>query len=159
MATIYSIDTNSLMDWQARYFPADVFPGLFANMDQLVASNRLVAPELVREEAAKVGTTGLQEWVEAHASMFVGTSTLLQRAIAIQGQFPGLRDPKAEFEEADAYVIALAQLRGGIVVSQETSASEKHRPRRTHYIPDVCRELGISCFNLLGLMRSERWKF
>ena len=41
------------------------------------------------------------------------------------------------FEEADAYVIALAQIRDGIVVSQETSATEKNKPKRTHYIPDV----------------------
>ena len=67
------------------------------------------------------------------------------------------RDPKAEFEEADAYVIALSQQRGGIVVTQETPAAEKQQPRRTHFIPDVCRELGIPCISLLGLMRREKW--
>ena len=67
------------------------------------------------------------------------------------------RDPKAEFEEADGYVIALAQQRGGIVVTQETHAAEKQRPRRTHFIPDVCREMGIPCISLLGLMRREKW--
>jgi len=68
-------------------------------------------------------------------------------------------NPKAEYEEADAYVIALAKLRDGIVVTQETSAAEKNQPKRTHFIPDVCRELGLHCITLLGLMRREGWKF
>jgi hypothetical protein len=57
-----------------------------------------------------------------------------------------------------AYVIALARLRNGTVVAQETSAAEKHKPKKDHYIPDVCRELGVPCINLLGLMRREGWK-
>lgn len=60
---------------------------------------------------------------------------------------------------ADAYVIALAKARGWMVVSQETSAQEKHRPRQSYYIPDVCRDLGIPCVNLLGMMRREKWVF
>jgi hypothetical protein len=87
----------------------------------------------------------------------VPTVQLLTDAQAIQNQFAGLRDPKAEHEEADAYVIALAKQHGGIVVTQETSAAEKRNPKRTHYIPDVCRELGIPCISLLGLMRREGW--
>lgn len=105
---IYSIDTNSLMDWQARFYPVDVFASLVTKMDALVASGRMIAAELVREEA-------------------------------------------------DPYVIALAQQKSGIVVTQETPAAEKNRPRRTHFIPDVCRELGIPCISLLGMMRREKW--
>jgi hypothetical protein len=69
-----------------------------------------------------------------------------------------MKDPKSQFTEADAYVIAIAKLRGGIVVTQETSSSHKVRPKRTHYIPDVCSGLGIPCINILGMMRREGWK-
>ena len=30
--------------------------------------------------------------------------------------------------------------------------------RTTKYIPDVCRELGLPCIGLLGLMRREGWR-
>jgi len=113
----------------------------------------------VQEEIHKVGSAGLRQWVDDRGRIFVPTGDLLAQAQAIQGQFPGLLDPKAEFEEADAYVIALARMRDGIVVTQETPASEKRNPRRTHFIPDVCRDLGIPCINLLGLMRREGWRF
>ncbi len=156
---IYSVDSSSLMDWQGRYFPTDVFTGLADRVEELIVAGRFLAPALVKEEVGAVGTAGLIAWTESHSGIFVPTAEVLAEAQAIQNQFAGLRDPKAEYEEADAYVIALAKLRGGIVVTQETPAAEKRNPKRTHFIPDVCRELGISCISLLGLMRREGWKF
>lgn len=147
------------MDWQGRYFPPDVFPGLVDRVEELIAAGRFISPALVKEEVAAVGTADLITWTENHTDIFVPIVTLLTEAQAIQNQFAGLSDPKAEYEEADAYVIALAKIRAGTVVTQETPAAEKRNPKRTHFIPDVCRELGISCISLLGLMRRERWKF
>jgi len=157
--SIYSIDSSSLMDWQARYYPSDVFATLVDEMEALIAGGRLVAPALVKEEIDAIGPTSLKEWLNTHGTLIVPTSELLAETQAIQNQFTGLRDPKAEYDEADAYVIALARLRNGIVVTQETTAAEKRNPKRTHYIPDVCRELGVSCIGLLGLIRREGWTF
>lgn len=156
-AVVYSVDTNAFMDWQARYYPTDVFKSLVAHMAGLVQADRLQAAALVHEEIDAVGTPELVGWAKTNSSIFVPTKDLLAGALTIQDQFPGLRDPKAEHEEADAYVITLARLRDGIVVTQETPAAEKNRPRRTHFIPDVCRELGVPCISLLGLMRREKW--
>ena len=154
---VYSVDSSTLMDWQARYYPGDVFKTLLQKVDGLIAHKRFVAPVLVRDEVKAVGTAELIGWADARSGIFVPTADLLAEAQAIQNQFAGLRDPKAEHEEADAYVIALARIKKGIVVTQETAASEKHRPRRTHFIPDVCRELGVPCVSFLGLMRREGW--
>lgn len=147
------------MDWQARYYPTDVFAGIVTKVDRMVAEERLLAPALVREEIGVVGTPDLKEWARNRSGLFVPTADLLVAARSIQGRFPGLIDPKAEFEEADAYVIALAQMRGGIVVTQETSAAEKKNPKRSAYIPDVCREMGIFCISFLGFIRREGWRF
>ncbi len=156
---LYAIDTNVFMDWQARYYPTDVFASLPARVDALIAEHRFLAPELVHEELSKVGTAEISAWAVAHPEIWVPTSDLLAVTLTIQNRFPGLRDPKAEYDEADAFVIALAQLRDGIVVTQETSAAEKRNPKRSHFIPDVCRELGLPCISLLGLMRRESWRF
>ena len=156
---IYSVDSSSLMDWQGRFFPTDVFTSLVERIEALIVAERFIAPALVKEEVGAVGTAGLIEWTENHAGIFVPTAELLAETQSIQNQFAGLRDPRAEFEEADAYVIALAKLRNGIVITQETPAAEKRNPKRTHFIPDVCRELGIPCISLLGLMRREGWRF
>ena len=155
---IYSIDTNVLMDWQVRFYPTDIFVSLVDRVDAMIVSGRWQAPALVQEEVGVVGTDDLKTWAKVHKAMFLPTAATLAGGLKIQAQFPGLRDPKAEFDEADAYVIALAQRTGGIVVTQETAAAEKNRPRRTHFIPDVCRDLGIPCINLLGFFRREGWR-
>jgi hypothetical protein len=146
------------MDWQARYYPTDIFASVPERIAALIGEGRLLAAELVKDEIGAVGTAELVTWGNANVGIWVPTAELLAAAMGIQNRFPGLRDPKAEFEEADAYVIALAQMRNGIVVTQETSAAEKRNPKRTHFIPDVCRELGQPCISLLGLMRREGWK-
>ncbi|MGV3533447.1 MAG: DUF4411 family protein [Chthoniobacteraceae bacterium] len=153
----YFFDTNVLMDWQARFYPTDVFRTLISRIDELATAERFAAPELVLEELRAVGTTELIAWSGRYPNIWIPNAELLATAIGIQNRFPGLRDPKAEYDEADAYVIAAAQLRGGIVVTQETSAAEKRNPKRSMFIPDVCRDLGIPCIALLGMMRREGW--
>ncbi len=155
----YSLDTSSLMEWQARYYPLDVFPSVAAKVAELIHAGRFLAAGLVHEEIQAVGTAELINWSNENEAMFIPTPEILAEALSIQNQFAGLRDPRAEFEEADAYVIALARMRRGIVVTQETPAAEKRNPKRTHFIPDVCRELGIPSISLLGLMRREGWSF
>ena len=65
-------------------------------------------------------------FIQTNSGMFVSTANLLTDSLAVQNQFTGLRDPKAEYEEAAPYVIALAQQKGGIVVTQK-----RQLPRRT----------------------------
>lgn len=157
LGTVYVMDTNVFMDWQARYYPTDIFASLLDRVDGLISARRCFAPQLVEEELGAVGTTELKDWADAHPSLFVPLADMIGEAVKIQSRFPGLLDPKATFEEADAYVIAYAKLKGGVVVTQETSAAEKRNPKRTHFIPDVCRELGLPCISFLGLMRRENW--
>jgi hypothetical protein len=156
--SIYSIDTNSLMDWHDRYYPVDVFPGLVALFDGLIAQKRVLIAETVDDEIKAVGSTGLQTWAKTRKAIFEPTAEHLAEALNIEGAYPGMKDPRAQYTEADAYVIAVAKLRGGIVVTQETSSSQKAKPKRTHFIPDVCSELGIPCINILGMMRREGWR-
>ena len=158
-ASIYSVDSSSLMDWQGRYYPTDVFVDLLAKAEVLITAGRFLAPAQVRQEVEDIGTAALKDWMGRHREMFVPTAETLTDAQRIQRQFARLLDPRAEHEEADAYVIALAKILGGIVVTGETAAAEKRNPKRSHYIPDVCRELGIPCINFLGLMRREGWRF
>ncbi|MDW8347927.1 MAG: DUF4411 family protein, partial [Bacteroidia bacterium] len=118
------------------------------------------APEIVRDELDAVGTPALKSWAKNQSGLFVPLEPQLQaEANAIQERYPELVDVKSGYESADPWVIALAKLNGWTVVSQETSANEKRKPPKSYYIPDVCRDLGVPCINLLGLMRKEGWTF
>ncbi len=148
------------MDWQARYYPVDVFTSLEKKIEDMIASRACGAVQIVREEIDAVGTPGLRAWVKARTGLFVAMTPEIQlEGAGIEARYPDLMDPKVPYESADAYVIALAKLNGGTVVSQETSAQEKRRPAKQYYIPDVCRDLGVACITLLGLMRREKWVF
>ncbi|MBM3845180.1 MAG: DUF4411 family protein, partial [Verrucomicrobia bacterium] len=70
---VYSVDSSSLMDWQGRYFPTDVFTGLVAKVEELIEAGRFNCPALVKEELGAVGTAGLVDWAENHAGIFVPT--------------------------------------------------------------------------------------
>jgi hypothetical protein len=157
---MYSLDTSVFMDWQARFYPPDIFVSLGKKIDELIRVNQCGAVELVREEIEAVGTPELREWARKHRTLFIPLDPVMQiEAASIESRYPDLMDPKVPYQSADAYVIALAKVRGGVVVSQETSAAEKKSAKRNHYIPDVCRDLGIPCINFLGLMRREKWIF
>jgi hypothetical protein len=155
-----SLDTSFFMDWQARYYPLDVFESLGNKVEEMIAAKSCGAVQLVKEEIDSVGTPGLRSWAKSHTGLFLPMSPEIQlEGAAIEAKYPDLMDPKIPYQSADAYVIALAKLNGGVVVSQETSALEKRKPPKDCYIPDVCRDLGVSCINLLGLMRREKWVF
>ncbi|MCW5943854.1 MAG: DUF4411 family protein [Fimbriimonadaceae bacterium] len=157
-STVYIVDTSALMDWHDRFYPPDVFATLVDLFDELIGQDRLLSVELVREELGVIGSAGLQGWAKAKKAIFDPTKNHLATALAIEGAHPGLRDPRAQYDEADAYVIALAQLRDAVVVTAETPAAHKRKPKRSVYIPDVCAALGMACITNLGMMRREGWK-
>ena len=74
---LYVLDTNVLMDWQARYYPTDVFHSMLGLFDELIALNRSVAPELVEEELEAVGTTELSAWAAHRPTCSFPLSELL----------------------------------------------------------------------------------
>lgn len=137
-----------------------MFPCVETAMNGVVNGKLIVAPTRVHDEVNHVGSAGLKQWAQTSRSLFqVHDAALQAEANKIQIKFPGLIDPTAVHDEADRYIIALAVLRKLAVVTHETSARTKKRPPRSHYIPDVCRELGIRCLNLVEMMREQKWKF
>jgi hypothetical protein len=66
------------MDWQARYYPLDVFATLNTRIEQLIKSNDFRAVELVKEEINAVGTPDLKTWSGSHKNLFVPLSPDVQ---------------------------------------------------------------------------------
>jgi hypothetical protein len=157
---MYSVDTNIYLDWWVRRYPEDIFPTYRVQVEGLIAAGKWQAVEQVHHEINHVGTPELKAWAKAQPAQFIKHNVpLIQEANNISASFPGLIDPNATHDEADRYVIALAKLKGWIVVTHETPARSKKYALRTHFIPDVCQALGVRCIELLALMRKESWKF
>ena len=151
----YSIDTSALLDGWIRYYPPDIFPALWTNLDGLIFERRLVATEEVLFELEKKDD-GLYKWANERQEMFVPLDNQIQLAVAtILRDYERLVDTSKNRSNCDPFVIALAQVVNCIVVTGEKASGTLKRPR----IPDVCVELGIETINLIQLIRKEGWIF
>jgi hypothetical protein len=91
---LYAVDTNVFMDWQARYYPTDIFASITAKVDALIGEGRFSSPALAKEELGVVGTAELTAWADAREGIWAPTEKLLAAALAIQSRFPGCVTPK-----------------------------------------------------------------
>ncbi len=152
---IYCIDTSAILDGWVRYYPPDVFPALWKNLEAMIEAEELIAPEEVLREIEKKEDE-LHKWVKSHEKMFHPLDEAVQRATAeILTKFPRLVDSEKERSRADPFVIALAKTVDCPVVTGEKAAGTKDRPK----IPTVCDHFGVRHLSLLGLIREKAWRF
>jgi hypothetical protein len=151
---IYCIDTSALIAaWQERY-PPENFPPFWKRVDDLINSDRLVAPlEVLRE--TKKRSDELHDWLSEREHMFRELDEKIQDAAAkVLAKFPRLVGELKFRTSADPFVIALARVRKLQIVTDEKPTGNLNRPN----IPDVCAELGMApCVGLLQLIQAENW--
>lgn len=141
------------MDGWRRYYPPDVFPGLWRRIDGLIAAGELVATEEVLIELEKKDDE-LFKWAKERHTMFLPLDYEIQAAAAdILRDHPMLLNAKKNRSAADPFVIAVAKCRGCCVVTGENPSNNIRKPK----IPDVCGVLGIRCIRLLDLFREQGW--
>lgn len=151
----YSIDTSALLDGWRRYYPPDVFPGLWSEIDDLIALGELRATEEVFHELERKDDD-VAAWARERDELFVAIDEDIQEAVrGILGVYPKLIDTRANRSAADPFVIALAFVQGCAVVTGERATGSPERPN----IPDVCDAFEIQCLSLLQLVREEGWRF
>jgi len=152
---IYSIDTSALLDGWRRYYPPDVFPLLWKKLDELIEKQILKATEEVLIELEKQDDA-VFEWAKDRQQMFIPIDEDIQLAVRnLLRNHHKLIDERKNRSGADPFVIALAQVKGGIVLTGEHPTNSQKRP----HIPDVCDAVGVRWLNLLQLFREQKWTF
>lgn len=151
----YCIDTSAILDGWVRYYPRDVFPTLWRNLETMVAEGRLVAPDEVLRELSK-HDDDVHAWAQKQVGLFCPLEDEIQVATAeILEAFPRLVNNERNRSVADPFVIAVAKIRNWSVVTGEKRKGNLTKPK----IPDVCDAYGIKWLSLLDLMKSEGWRF
>ena len=113
----------------------------------------LVIDEVVLELKRK--DDGLNTWVEAREAMIVPIDEEVQHHLSeIMGKYPRLVDTRKNRSGCDPWVIALARVRALTVVTGEKSTGSLVRPK----IPDVCKDLGIPCIEIVDFFRKQGWR-
>ena len=151
----FSIDTSGILDAWVRHYPPDVFPAIWSHMDIAAKNGEIfLIDEVVLELGRKADD--VYDWVIQRETMIVSISKEIQIHLAeIMSKYGRLVDTKRNRSGCDPWVIALAKSRGLTVVTAEKASGNLTKPK----IPDVCKDLGISCIEIIDFFRTQGWKW
>jgi hypothetical protein len=147
----FCVDTSGWLDGWRRYYPRDVFPSLWQNIEERVLAGEILASEEVYVELQKKDDD-LRDWIKQRKSMLVPANEAIQRRVAkLLVDYPRLVDSLKGRSQADPFVIATAIETSSVVVTGEARGTVT-RPR----IPFVCQELELRCITFLDMIRELR---
>jgi len=151
----YSIDTSALVQGWKKLYPIDILPGLWDNIGGLIDGGILGATQLVERELGR-GADDLATWAKMKTGLFVPVDDKIQEVVKKMMQdHPNLANAVAVRNDADPFVIALAQIQSCTVICEEN----KRNDRNSTKMPDLCDYFGIRCISLLELIRERGWVF
>lgn len=154
---IYCIDASALID--LRPFRRTVFVTLWANLDGLVAEDRLISPDEVLHELER-GDDELLQWAREQRSISkpIDEQVWVLARDVVKG-FPNLVDHTKLTADADAFVVALALARPVSLLSNcVVVAHERTRKGKTR-IGDVCAHYGLDYLSIQDMFDREGWHF
>ena len=152
---LYSFDTSSLLNGRRDLFPPRTFPTLWENIEALVSSGEIRCVDLVRDELT-VRDDEVCQWAKGQEDLFVPLTEDIQlqvrEVLVLHERLLGVGSGRSG---ADPFVIALARVYGGAVVTEETLSRNLTKPK----IPDVCDSMGVRWLNLMGFVQEQGWVF
>lgn len=151
----YSFDTSAILNGRRDLFRPTVFQTLWAQIEDAIAAGQIRSVDEVQRELARRDDDARQ-WADAQTDLFVPLELPIQQsAKQILSVHPRLVGQGGRRSAADPFVIALAMVRNGTVVTEETARGNLTSPR----IPDVCADLGVPCLNLMEYIEAQGWTF
>jgi len=152
--TKYSLDTSAFLNAWRRSYPPDVFPSLWDKLDKLAGEGIIIASEEVLVELERKDDE-VYAWAQLHEQMFAPIDGVTQQIVrSILQRYPRLVDTRKNRSGADPFVIALAQIEGCTVVTNEVMSNNLLRP----HIPDVCAAMSIRYIDFLQMAREQGWR-
>lgn len=154
--TRYVVDTSSLLDL-IHYYPKDIFPGIWVELDLLIKSSMMVAPVDVKDEIER-GRDDLLQWVKEHESMFYPRSNTRSKIVNNILKEHGLVKEHGSLQ-ADPWIVALAiDLKSSLDLQIMIVTEEKIKGNKTK-IPFIAKNHGIESISMLEMFRREQWQF
>lgn len=151
----YSFDTSSLLNGRRDLLPPTTFPTLWSNIEAMIADGHIRCIDVVRDELAK-REDDVHQWARAQPGLFVPLTMDVQSAVReVLTRHQRLVGIGSGRSGADPFVIALASVHNGVVVTEETLSGNLAKPR----IPDVCDAMHVPWLNLVRFVQEQGWTF
>jgi hypothetical protein len=158
---IYIFDNDALRVL-SHYYP-DTFKSLWQNIDELIAKGEFLSVrDVLQEIEKKLPALGfMEEWVKNNKHIFVTptneeTQFIAQIFRAKNGHFQKTMTPEEILRgdpHADPFLVAVAKIRGGTIVTQEKWKSNASK------IPNICQHFDIPCMNTEEFLKQQGWTF
>ena len=151
----FVVDANVFIDF-ARYYPDDIAPTFRPQLVECAEAKQWLSIDRVRKEVA-MKEDWISEWADDHKQLFMSTERndvgevygRIQEWASRQDYKPVALDRLGR--GADGWLVAYAVVEDLRVVTNEVAEPQN---RRNVKIPDICKEFGVDCVNMLGLMRN-----
>ncbi len=159
----YLLDTNFWIT-ASNYYPEDVFPSFWQEIQNLLGSGLIVLHETVFEEIKRQRDT-VTEWLEGVSNLEVlrASERTLYKYIEMcewvekpeQRYYKHAIDEFKDNSRADAWICAEAAVSDLVLVTNET---KKMSPSKVK-IPNVCEAFGVAYISNLDFMRAMAFRF
>lgn len=151
----YTLDTNILINL-ARFYPRDIFPRLWENIEESTAEGRSCICQAVLLEVFR-GGDGLYDWAKDLPN-FVCPPTEEELAVVAEIAHTHQEWVRGTVNEADPFVIAHAKIEGSEVVTEESRKGPGVADRNLK-IPNVADEHGVEVLRFVDYVRKQGWTF
>lgn len=123
-------------------------------MEQAAQAGQIwIMDEVVTELKRK--DDGVYQWVKGRDTIIVPIDEDIQKhLVGVMKLYPRLVDTKRNRSGCDPWVIALAKARSLSVVTAEKASGSLIKPK----IPDVCKDMGIPCVEVIEFYRKQGWR-
>lgn len=155
MVDEYCIDASVVIDLH-RSFPRDIYPSVWARVEDLIVAGRAVMPRQVLVELERVDDR-CELWVKSFESFVAEAMSVEIDTVAMITQaHPEWVQNQAN--EADPWVVANAANYGRIIVTNQRLKGPNTVDADLK-IPNIALEWTLSCSNFTDLARREGWVF
>lgn len=135
--------------------PRDVYPSVWNKIDELMASGTIISSREVYDELTR-SDDSLSEWAKSRKEYFLPSEISIQEKVRkILSEHRGLVEGGKKQNNADPFVIALAQEQHCALVTEEVRSNSLNAPK----IPNICDAYGVTCINFVGFTREMKLTF
>lgn len=159
---LYLLDANVLIDANRDYYPITRVPEFWEWLVHLGTQGLVKLPIEVYEEI-KDGKDDLGRWARQDE---VKQALLLTEAVDVglvsrvtdEGYARDLTEDEVEKIGRDPFLIAYALAAPGERCVVTTEGSRPKRQRANRHVPNVCKDLGLTCCNTFEFLRALDFK-
>lgn len=157
MAKGYLLDTGFFINGWRKWYRRDVFPGLWARVEESLLEREAYSIRAVYQEL-QYQDDDLASWAKARQGAFVPeTEELGHQMSLVMKAIPNFVAAGGAPNMADPFIVAQAKLDGAIVVTAEMPATARQiKPTKPPKLPSACDELGVkwmSCWDFLAAIK------